>query len=340
MSLSLNAGEVTRGDLYAVDPYQVMVREESRGRSFPPTQDQIVWLALDMLKNGQIQPVECKRVEEAGADKHKLRLVSGYTRCAAARLIRTGFTVDGVEHKREDFKLKCLIVVGMNEENMLLHNISENLVRTERSPIDDAGNAKRLINDYLYTPEAVAALFRCSEARITQILKLLSLDREQQYRVHTGDLSVAAALELLTIPEDRRKEVLESVEESGKVTTSAIRAVERKRELEAAKAAKETQTPVIPVASTPCLVENNILNDDNRKADFVAPAPTPVPPMATLKEIRKRPLSLSEIKTFWETLTDHPHKKVQHFADSFIGFMNGTVSEEETADALFSLLSK
>src|SRR4051812_22350646 len=109
MAVKINTGdsEYTRQDYFFVDPFEVIVKEELRGRRKPPTEEAIIDMATSMNDHGQQQPVQVRK-----ADNNRIMLNLGFTRTAAARLIRTGFVCEdedgGVrEIKDEEFKLKC-----------------------------------------------------------------------------------------------------------------------------------------------------------------------------------------------------------------------------------------
>jgi ParB-like chromosome segregation protein Spo0J len=139
MALTLNAGTPKRKDLWWIDPIKIIVTEEDRGRSQPPTEDQVVELAMSIHDYGQQQPATCRRV-----DKDRVKLVAGFTRCAAARLIRDGFTgTDNVQRHKPDFMLQC-VLVDCNPAESFRRNVIENAHRGETSPIDDAFNQRRL----------------------------------------------------------------------------------------------------------------------------------------------------------------------------------------------------
>ena len=118
MALKIDGGKegVKRGDLYYVDPFAVIVREELRGRHTPPTDQDVVMRAMSMAEHGQLQPVEARR-----SDGNKLLLTMGFTRCAAARLIRDGFTgPDGKKHQDKEFRLQVKIT-DCNDETALMN---------------------------------------------------------------------------------------------------------------------------------------------------------------------------------------------------------------------------
>lgn len=220
MSVKINAGDdAKRGDRFFVNPSNVVVMEELRGRHTPPTEEQIVERALSMLEHGQIQAVSARRDEQ-----NRLVIVAGFTRTAAARLIRHGFTVDGQEYKDESFMLQ-VVLSDCNDEEAFKRNIVENAHRNETSPIDDAHNQRRLRDTYGMTDAEIGRLYGYkSPNKVGNYRKLLLLTTEEQQLVHCGTLAVSAALDLLDAPIEHRTEIVEAAtNEGGKVSGSTIR---------------------------------------------------------------------------------------------------------------------
>lgn len=87
MATKINAGDdAKRKDFWMVDPFQIVVREELGGRRYERDPNDVASLATSMLEYGQRQPIEVRRIED-----NRLQAVFGFTRLAAAKLIREGF---------------------------------------------------------------------------------------------------------------------------------------------------------------------------------------------------------------------------------------------------------
>lgn len=227
MTKSIVANELTRSDTFRCDPFSIKVVEENRGRRLPPTDEQVVDRALSMLEYGQLEPVECRKEP---ADK-SLVLNSGFTRVAASRLIRQGFTdAEGNFHKDEHFKV-WVAVTNCNEEDGFIRNIIENAERNDTSAIDDAHNQERLRNRYGKSDAEIAKIYHYHDTqKVYRLKRLLALDFSTQELVHYGKLTVAGALDLLDMPEDERQAVIEAAKnEKGEVKTALIREAVRSR---------------------------------------------------------------------------------------------------------------
>lgn len=248
MAVTLNVGEdKRRGDTYFVNPFDVIVKDELRGRHIPPTPEQIVERAVSMLTHGQLQPVQCRKDSE-----HRPVVILGFTRTAAARLIREGFEHDGQTYKDENFLLQ-LSLVDCNDEEAFTKNIVENAHRNETTPIDDAHNQRRLREMYAKTDAEIARTYGYgSSNRVMQYKRLLGLSREEQLLVHEGKLSVSAALDLLDAPADQRAEFLASAtKDNGKIDGSALRDVVREHILSDGPDGESNARVVAPVADGP-----------------------------------------------------------------------------------------
>jgi ParB-like chromosome segregation protein Spo0J len=208
-----------RGDMYSVDPKKVMVRNDLRGRRYPPTDLDIIRRAVSFYRYGQIQPCEVRLMTHNGVSNVPY-LNSGFTRCAAARLLRDGFTVpDDFEEEAitegmaakiapvkpgdfvqvADFMLQCR-AVKCNDDEALIRNIVENNERNDTTWIDDAYNQERLRRDCGMSNADIARLYgygNGGQSKVSRLSRLLELPEWLQERIHYGLVPVSAALELL-----------------------------------------------------------------------------------------------------------------------------------------------
>ena len=295
MASKINAGEdMKRGDLYFVDPYQIIVKEELRGRSKPPTEEQIIELAESMMNNGQRQPVECRKTSDS-----RLLLNLGFTRNAAARLIREGFTNFKGEHRQdENFKLK-VVISDANDEQAFYNNIVENAHRNATSPIDDAKNQHRMRDQYGKTNEEIAELYRYRDVqKVVRLQRLLALPAELQALVHDGSLPVSGALELLDLPGDKRlQEIKAATAESGKVVGTQVRAQ----------------------------VREHMLNDENREDQIGN---------SDKKPNQKKPRSVKELRDFMAEVETSTNEIDKEFAKSVKLWLSGARKDKFLMDAI------
>jgi ParB-like chromosome segregation protein Spo0J len=308
VATKINAGGTEkRGDLWFVDPYQVQVSEELRGRRRPPADDAIIEMACSLLEHGQLQPVLTRRDGQG-----RLVLTLGFTRTAAARLIRDGFTdPDGTERRDERFMLKAA-VSDCSDQQAFTRNVIENARRNATSDMDDAHNQERL-RGYGMTDVEIGRLYGARDgARVSRIRKLLRLNDDAQLLVHQGQLSVDAALTMLDMPEPARKAAVEKAKSGEKVTGADVKRQVREHHLRDEPSDGATPEPMAPSGKAP-----------------------------------KTPLSIREIRKFFEDLAvatdsvDDPAwiPAVQRFAKDFGAFLAGTKSEKAARKAISRMLA-
>jgi len=295
--------DVTRRDLFFADPTKIRVKEELRGRSAPPTEEAIIAMAESLLSVGQLQPV---RVRREGLD---LVLTLGFTRCAAARVIRDGFVgSDGERHRDKEFCLQAT-AVDCNDDEAFRANIVENALRGETSPIDDAFNHRTLRDRHGMTNSQIAQLYNRDAAWVGRLQGLLQLDPGTQGRVHRGELAVSVALDALKLPPETRGEVLASATgESGKVNGSAVR--------------KQ--------------VRDQHLRDQPRATEPASGLESPNTP-----DEKSKPLSMREVREYFELAADPKsfrEKPVRAFARTALAWLKGVKSSEAMDKAVDALL--
>lgn len=249
MSLKLQ-GQKKRADFYFVDPAEIKVRSDLRGRWIPPDDRQIINLAISMHVYGQIQSCEVRVMDIAGV-KNVAVLNSGFTRCAAARLLREGFTIPedwaDIELTKEDAEAKVKVIapgdtihnpdfllkvthVNCNDQQAFQRNLIENLERKDTSAIDNAHNQEKLRRDYGYSDADISRLYHyTNQGRVARLKRLLQLPDDIQLMVHTGNLPTVAALDLLDRPSKEWGEIIaKSTKDDGKVSGTAVRSSARR----------------------------------------------------------------------------------------------------------------
>lgn len=363
MATKVNAGDVKRGDLLFVDPFEIKVVEELRGRHKPPTEEAVIKMAMSILEHGQLEPVECRKIEN-----HRLQLTLGFTRTAAVRLIRTGFTdLDGVERPADkEFRLKA-VITDTNDDKAFIRNVVENAHRNATTAMDDAFNQDRLRTKYGMNDAEIARLYQYKgQGMVTRLKKLLSLDTRFQDMVHDGTLSINGALELLDLPADQRDSALQAAtdQDSGKVNATDLRAQVRDRILADAEAAEEGGTGDDSVIVPPTgAAADVVIGDGTGGFGDGTPAPTgtdtPAAASATGGKPKKKagaaapgangstagnppakPRTLREERATLQAFADAEEvdPAVKKACLVFIGHINGTKSDKQLLNAFYALL--
>lgn len=228
-----------------VSPAQCVLTEEFRGRSKPVDDSVIVDRADSIRRNGQLQPVQAIRNADG---THTI--IFGNTRALAGLKILNGYTnAEGKEVRPDpNFKLR-VEVVEADAETAFLRNVVENAQRTQTSPIDNAINQQKLRDAYGMSDAMITKHYGySSQASVSRLKKLLTLEPEYQDSVHNGTLTQAAAFLFADVPagESRQKVWLKAVDKSkgeeSVGTTEMVTAIKewRKEEKEAKEAANGT----------------------------------------------------------------------------------------------------
>jgi len=326
MAMAINAGDdAVRKEFYYVNPYEIVVQEELRGRAFPPTIAQIMAMAISLYQHGQRQPVECRRLPN-----NKLQLVLGFTRTSAARMLREGFTDEEGTHWHDpDMKLKTT-VSQTNEQEAFIHNIVENLHRNDLSPIDDARNQERLRDRNGFTDVAIAKLYGYKNSvKVGRLKKLLLLTMEEQLLVHERKLSVENAIDLLLIEDaQKRAEIIaNALKENGKVDRTEVQDAIRDQIFGDRVIADPDAEHIIE--------ESNSEGKPSKKPTNVSK------PKTGKSSANKAPaLGVAGIRKFWFKLQQtHENEKVKKFSDVFIDWISSRKSDKAMRKALEDLIS-
>lgn len=300
-----------RSDEFGVNPFDITVSEELRGRSKPPTEEQIIARAESMLEHSQLQPCQVRRIDSAG----NLSLILGFTRMAAARIIRTGFVGTDGEFKQDpEFNL-TVKVVDCNDQKSFLRNIVENAQRNPTSPIDDAVNQQKLRDRYQLSDTDIMKLYgERNTNRIGKLRKLLLLEEPIQDMVHEGTLAVDPAIALLDLPPGERLAAVNAATSTNgngkaKVDGSAIKAQ----------------------------VREHHLNDDGQRPEGVGTA-------TEEEDTGKKyvPLSMRELRKYLAAVSDNEDERYDEaecrFAKDMLAFMAGKRKAQGMDNALRRLL--
>ena len=129
-------------------------------------------LAQSIRSTGLLQPLVVRPLED-GSDLYEI--VAGERRWRATQLA-------GLDH------VNCLVNHYTDEQAAEATTI-ENINRVDLNPIEEAGAYQRLIDDFDYLHEEVAAAVGKSRAKITNSLRLLKIDSRVQDLLIKGDLS-------------------------------------------------------------------------------------------------------------------------------------------------------
>ena len=162
-------------------------------------------LAASIQTRGLLLPL---RVRPAGQDGFHV-IVSGHRRYAA--LLRLG-AMDAT----------CIIVDGrLDEASVLAEQLTENLLREDLSPIEEAEGYRRYIALRRITAVQAAEELQVPPARISRALPLLNFPREVREAIHGRRIAKETAYYLSRLPEGDERDGLVAQALAGTLTRDA-----------------------------------------------------------------------------------------------------------------------
>jgi len=228
MAFTAETGDhkVTRSDIFLVDPRALVVdwkKNLSRNGEEPTVDDALIELARDMMPkkgqgdgedgtSGQLNPILTRPLLD-----RRLEVVGGFRRMRAALwLVESGTC--------PDFRVKY-VVSRMSDAEAALVNLSENIQREDPKPIQLAHAVRSLTEDYGMSLRQVAGRLKRSESWLNNLLNLVMLPSAIQGSVASGQIPVAAALELVKLPADQQAAVFDALAQGGeRITASRVKA--------------------------------------------------------------------------------------------------------------------
>ena len=162
-------------------------------------------LSSSIKNQGLIQPIIVKRI-----DDNQFQIIAGERRWRACQL-------NGMH------EVDC-VVKDLDDTNVLEAALIENIQREDLNVIEEANAYKGLIEIKGINNENLAKLIGKSSSHVSNILRLLELDKKIQEMVINGDLSMGHARALIGVPDaiNKAKEIIEkklSVRETEKITS-------------------------------------------------------------------------------------------------------------------------
>lgn len=139
-------------------------------------------LAQSIQSAGLIQPIVIRPIQE-----NKFEIIAGERRWRAAQ--KAGLSV-----------IDCLIKEYSDEQAAAVSMI-ENINRVDLNPIEEAKAYQRLIDEFYYHHDELAAIVGKSRTKVTNMLRLLKCDERVRSYLASGELSEGHGKILATLPE-------------------------------------------------------------------------------------------------------------------------------------------
>ena len=162
-------------------------------------------LSSSIKNQGLIQPIIVKPI-----DDNQFQIIAGERRWRACQL-------NGMH------EVDC-VIKDLDETSVLEAALIENIQREDLNVIEEANAYKGLINIKNINNDSLAKLIGKSPSHVSNILRLLELDKKIQEMVINGDLSMGHARALIGVPDaiNKANEIVEkklSVRQTEKITS-------------------------------------------------------------------------------------------------------------------------
>jgi ParB family transcriptional regulator, chromosome partitioning protein len=213
-----NLNNYEDGNFYLVDINTILSSPDQPRKYFNP--DTLAELSTSIKEKGVLQPVVIRKTNDG-----KIFLVAGERRLKAAKMA-------GLE------KMPAILTSGNPAEIALI----ENLQREDLKPIEIAEALNRMMWEYGYTHEQLAAVIGKARSTVTEILSLVKLPDEIKEESRRADNYPRRLLTEVAKQDTPEKMItLFNRVKEGKLKSDQIREVTRK---------KSIGTKITPIAAT------------------------------------------------------------------------------------------
>ena len=304
-SVKINTtGQVGRRDVFLLEPADIVVgKNPARWHNFE--EEHVERLVGLFERDGQETEVTIRKIHD-----NKVALVAGFNRHEAAVRFNQ-------RHPDAPMQLRCRMVT-CNEEDAHRRSISENEGRMSTSVIDQAHAQNALRERYNWSDDRIVELYCCSKTNVNMLKRLVMLPYETQMLVHTGKLTMQAALSLTTLPTETQAEIIGEASAQNSEPSSEPTPTTEPDSQETIQPTK--LTPIAPTEPTKTFSQRVVAGVRDKK-------------IAAGGAQRR---TLSEITSFWRHI-ETDSTLVQSLAGLVIQFHDGSITEtkfQETMEAL------
>ena len=202
LSTNINKNETNKG-IQKINISQIIPNPLQPRKNFKD--EDLKELSYSIKNQGLIQPIIVKPI-----DNDQYQIIAGERRWRACQL-------NGMH------EVDC-VIKDLDETNVLEAALIENIQREDLNVIEEANAYKGLIDIKGINNENLAKLIGKSSSYVSNILRLLELDKKIQQMVISGDLSMGHARALIGVPDALKKanEIIEkklSVRQVEKITS-------------------------------------------------------------------------------------------------------------------------
>ncbi len=170
--------------------------------------DSLAQLADSIKAQGIMQPILVRKV-----DAGRYEIIAGERRWRAAQMA--------------GLKQVPVVVREVPDEAALAMALIENIQREDLNPIEEAQGIKRLIDEFSLTHEGAAEAIGRSRAAVSNLLRLLNLQKQVQDMVLAGALDMGHARALLPLAPSQQLQAAHEIAHKGLSVREAERLVAR-----------------------------------------------------------------------------------------------------------------
>ena len=183
LSTNINKNETNNG-IQKINISQIVPNPSQPRKNFKD--EELKELSSSIKNQGLIQPIIVKPTDE-----NQFQIIAGERRWRACQL-------------NEMHEVDC-VIKDIDETNILEAALIENIQREDLNVIEEANAYKGLIDIKHINNESLAKLIGKSSSHVSNILRLLELDKKIQEMVINGDLSMGHARALIGVPDSVNK---------------------------------------------------------------------------------------------------------------------------------------
>jgi ParB family chromosome partitioning protein len=150
-------------------------------------------LAASIRAEGIIQPIVARQLDN---EKH-YEIIAGERRWRAAKSI--------------GMNQVPVIVRNFSDSSAMAVSLIENIQREDLNPIEEANALQRLLEEFGMTHKQVASAVGRSRTTVSNLLRLLALDKHVSLFLERGDLEMGHARALLSLTHDNQRKAAEQI---------------------------------------------------------------------------------------------------------------------------------
>lgn len=184
-------GELRTLSIELIQPGQYQPRREMN-------QESLQELANSIKTQGIIQPIVVRKL---AGEKQRFEIIAGERRWRAAQLA--------------ELQNVPVVVREVTDQAALAMALIENIQREDLNPLEEALSLKRLITEFELTHQQAAEAVGRSRAAVSNLLRLLDLEKGVKRYVENGNLEMGHARALLALADTQQWLAAQKIVEKG-----------------------------------------------------------------------------------------------------------------------------